>query len=499
MELLPPAPGPPQSLIRSKKLETFDWDEVYVLNPRIRLYPDDGRIIGVEVEEGDKVEYSFQHWLAEPQKAVVAALLDGRRTLRELGRVVQYLLGAGAGDAEKTIAGFVKIMPLIRAKDAPAGTRLRKYNPADFIAAAKRRLPVPRRRMRIPLSILWIPTMDCPVRCGYCYMNRRYLPANARLSHERNLRLVEEIIALDVPWLSIAGGDLFMHEHIFEYLEMFYRADVMPPFYVSTKVPLTGGQIKRLAAMGMRGIQYSVDGPNAKICDFLVGTPGWFDRSVQTIRGLVEAGIRVKVHAILTGYNHQYAEETIIFLHSLGVKEIKLDNYSRSTFHHSESMWVPRTAAEELEKKLDGLRARCPGTEIHYRIFSDPLDQPEEEKKRAWPDRSACTAYVSNVTILPDGECFGCEQLLQDDYLSMGNVREQTIRELWDSPRVRELIYPPREYFRGTPCFDCGEFEQCVYERGYCFRFSYAAFRSVYTHPPACPKAPKGLRVTGCV
>ncbi len=471
----------------------LDQDEIYVLDPDCRLYPDDGRVAVV-----DRKKEGHEHRFVSAQSAVVAALLDGKRTIRELIRTVQYLAGMDEKTAGEAVAGLARVLPLVKIKDVAPGTRLRQYRPEDFIAAGGRPPPANPHRLRQPLSVLWMPTLECPVRCIYCYLNKRHVPKEAMLSHERNLRLLREFIDLDVPWLSISGGDLFMHEHIFEYLEILNGAGLLPE-NLPTKVPLTKEKIRRLTEIGIKKIQYSIDGANAETCDFLVQTPGWFDRSVQTIRALAEAGILVRTHVILNGHNADSAEETILFLYSLGSREIAVENYGRSVFRHSESLWVPKPAADKLQAIMADLRTRCPGAELSYKTDVDFGEMTAEEKKKSWPPKSLCTAYTMGMTILADGECIACEQILQDDYLSMGNVRDKTILEVWNSPRVRELARPPRDRFKGTACFDCEEFEECVHGRGYCFRFSYAAYGSIYAPSPNCPRAPKGFKLCGCI
>ncbi len=473
----------------------FDWNEIYVLNPDHHLYLDDDRALIVNRKEPRERRY----WYVDTRQAFVGAFLDGTKTFKDLIPLIAYVADLSAEDAEKMIADFMKItvFPLVKFKDLPAGARLRKNKPADFVKGGNKQV-TNRIRTSFPLSLMWMPTLECATRCIYCYMHKRKVPREAMLSDERNRRLIREIIDLDVPWLTVGGGDLFMHEHVFDYLELLTAADIFPE-PLSTKVPLTREQIRRLVEIGVKAIQYSIDGPNAEVCDFLMRTPGWFDRSVETIRNLAAAGIKVTTHTILTSYNADLAAETVRFMYSLGARTIRVDNYSRSTYHHSESFWTPRAAAEKLEGELGELRGSFPDAEINYKTDTDYLETSEEAKKKSWPPKSICTAYTMGMTILPDGECIACEQVLQDEYNSMGSVRDKTIREVWDSPRARELAHPPRELFKGTVCFDCEDFDPCHYQKGYCFRLAYTAYGSIYAPPPNCPRAPRGLKISGCV
>ncbi len=473
-----------------RKSGYFDWNDVCVLHPDFGLYPDAGRAFLADLKEPEACRYA----VVDTRRAIVIALLDGKRTLRQVAEVLGYLCDLDAGTAAKAIENFMLTgnVPLIRTRDLPPGTKIREYNPAEFVSAGDRFS----RKIRLsrPLGILWMPTLDCAVRCLYCYLQRQAMPRHALLPDRRNRELIRELLELKLLTLTVGGGDLFMHENIFDYLELLVSGGIVPR-PISTKVPLNREQIHRLVEMGVKEVQYSIDGPNAEICDFLVRTPGWFERSVRTIRLMVEAGLRVIIHAILTGYNAGTAEETALFFHSLGVQVIKFSFYTRSIIHHRESLWARKTEVEKLKNGLDDLRSRCPGTEFLYRHEPEFSEMTAEEKQANFASRSRCSAYIMAMAIMPDGNCFGCEQTPQDDFYSMGNVRDKSILEVWNSKKAEELAFPPRELFKGTVCFDCPDFDRCHEERGYCFRMSYQVYGTIYAPAPNCPRAPKGLRL----
>ncbi len=477
-------------------MKDFRWEDVFAVNPDYSLRPDAGRAVIIDRLDPN----ACAHSLVDTKTAIVFALLDGKRTLKEVADSLEYLCDLDAAAAALTVTNFFRLRRqfLIRTSDLPPEKRIHRYDPAEFIAAGDDYST--HSRLQRPLTLLWMPTLECATRCLYCYMEKRPLPKAMLLTDERNRELIREIIALNLVSLTISGGDIFMHENIFAYLELLIRGGVVPE-RISTKVPLGKEQIRRLVTLGIKDIQYSIDGPNAEICDFLVQTPGWFERSVETIRMLVEAGFNVNIHVILTGYNVEFAADTARFFHSLGVRSVKFSNYGRSTFHHSEGFWVAKKPADAFLAGLNELRKQCPGTELSYKIDPDYCEDnsPPEKKKARWENRARCSAYTSSMVILPDGNCIGCEQALHDEFYSMGNLRDKNLLEVWNSKQADELAYPPRELFKGTVCFDCEDFDRCHNGPGYCFRLAYAVFGTIYAPPPECPRAPKGQRVSGCV
>ncbi len=482
-----------EATVREQGKNDFDWSDVFGLHPDYRLRPDVGRAVLVNVREANACKFK----VIDTRRALVIALMDGKRTLRTVAEMLAYLGNLDAGSAERAISNFMLAseVPLVRVRDLPAGTRIPESDPAEIIAAGD---SFSRRgRLGKPIAVLWIPSLDCVCRCRYCYMNRRPVARDALLSDERIRELIREFIDLKLVSLS-TGGEFFALEKSFDYLELLAGGGLIP-YPLSTKVPLRREQIRRLVEIGVKVIQYSIDGPNAEICDFLVRTPGWFTRSVESVRMMVEAGLHVIIHVILTGYSARYAEETARFFRSLGVPLIRFSGYNRSIYHHSESLWLPRADSERLKQGLKKLQDECPQAELVYFPETDYSEMDAEAKARNFANRSRCSAYTFALTIMPDGSCLGCEQMPQDEEFTLGNVRDRTILEVWNSKRAEELAYPARELFRGTVCFDCPDFDECHEERGYCFRMAYQAYGTIYAPSPNCPRAPKGLKITGCV
>jgi len=468
----------------------YDWDEVLVLDPDWSIRPDDNRAVQTNRDPG-----TFSRGLITTERAILTALLDGKRTLADLAVAVSYLFDLPPAQARHTVQRFAKdtVIHLVRLRDVPEGRTIPVYDPARFASAGAKFST--HRRLKSPIIITWMPTLQCGTNCLYCYMNRRPIPANGMLPDKRVRQLLEEVIGLQIPTMSVVGGDPFAHPHILDYLDMLLRAGIR--VQISTKMPLTGAQVMCLADIGVKEIQFSIDGPNAEICDFLVQTPGWFNRAIKTIRRLIDAGISVSTNTILTSFNVRYAIETAAMLCDLGAYRSKLTNYTRSLAHHSESFWVPDDQARRVLEQMDDLRKTYPGRELLYAIDKDYSEMSPEERQKRWPPPPSCTAYVDNLVICPDGSCIPTEQIPQWEQYIVGNVRDATIQEVWDSPRMHRMYHPPRELFKGTVCYPCDDFDGCHYQRGWCFRDALMAYGTIYAPSPNCPKAPRGLKLMG--
>jgi len=485
--------------VNEKDLQDFRWDEIWVLNPESMIRPDRGRAYLATRDTAGDMKRCFVH----TELAIITALLNGKRTLAEVVDIIKYVFELNEEDAEKTMVNFMKSvrgwgLPLVRASDLPKNSKIKQYNPNDFACVGSRwNENKEEPKLKSPSIVTLTPTYKCATNCIYCYSAKRPVSKEAMLSFARIQELIDEMKEIGVYKVWLTGGDPMMHPRILDILELLTNAGIA--FDLPTKVPMNKQQINRLASMGLKDLQFSIDGPNAEICDFMMQTPGWFERAVETIKMLIEAGIGVRTNTILTSYNIKYAEETMRFLNSLDVYRAKLTLYSRSIYHHSESFWAPKEEAEKLLENIDHLQSTCPGTEIIYNYDKDWNDYTQEEKEEKWKPTGACTAFTETLHITPDGICIPTEEMLQSEHYVLGNVTNNTIQEVWDSERFDRVRRPSRELFKRTACYTCSEYDVCHYQLGYCFRDAYKAYGTPFAPPPACPKAPKGLKLAGCV
>ena len=112
-----------------------------------------------------------------------------------------------------------------------------------------------------------------------------------------------------------------------------------------------------------------------------------------------------------------------------------------------------------------------------------------EKREQIWEDRAACTAGRDIMTICADGRVVACEQMpeREEDYL--GDLRVQSIREVWDGEVLdKYLLHPPREKLKDTPCFDCEEYDICQTLKGVCVRNACIHYGTRWYPVPECPR-----------
>ena len=85
-------------------------------------------------------------------------------------------------------------------------------------------------------------------------------------------------------------------------------------------------------------------------------------------------------------------------------------------------------------------------------------------------DGSYCSALNNHMFILPDGKVTICEQLYWNPHFIIGNIKEQTISEIWNSKRALYLANLDRSTIRdNSNCKCCDLFDKCFSARNRCW------------------------------
>ena len=109
---------------------------------------------------------------------------------------------------------------------------------------------------------------------------------------------------------------------------------------------------------------------------------------------------------------------------------------------------------------------------------------PAMDRETSWKLRKGCGGGWLSLAISSDGRAFLCEQMRLIDEFVVGDLRRQSIMDVWNSPALLDFIFPPRSKFEETICYECDEFEKCMWEQGRCYRDAYFSYGTVYDSPP---------------
>lgn len=491
-------------------------DDCYVLNPYFRMRNDHyfTRLYGWE---------GMGDYHLHPTTAVIVALCNGKRTVGEIAKLVRPFVPDGLGDraedaalknVKSIIEFYIKSAKEQKGEAANSHSELPseaalvplslmtqftrghapQYDPLSFLPE---RAPAvtfdDELRDKAPSRVNWHLTSACATDCKYCYLTRRTIPPAQMMSRAKMVAVVKELSEFGVFEIMPSGGDVLLYPYLLDFLEN-VRSHRFLPMRLSTKAYLSKTLAKRLAEYSdmIFCLQFSLDSVVEEEADYLTGTPGFYQRAMESIHNALDAGLQVSAKAVITPYNILSIPRLYRTLKSLGLQKVLLALYSRSGYHHTDDLFNHQESYEWLKKEILTLESEYPNDLIN--LQNAPLGTEalsEEKKEESWAQRARCSAGRSSLMICADGKIIPCEQLPENEEMFVGDLTAQSLEAVWNGKRLAEMTYaPPREKFVGTPCWSCEEFETgCLSKMGYCVRDEYVYYQKYFKTPSRCPKS----------
>lgn len=324
--------------------------------------------------------------------------------------------------------------------------------------------------------IQWHLTERCNLSCKHCYQE-------GGRAEELSLAEIRDVLGeihgmFDAwsdtynitlaPSFNVTGGEPFLRPDLFEILAEI-RKGHCKTFLLTNGVLVDRERARLLAELGIAGVQVSIEGCE-EVHDALRG-PGAFSRAADGIEHLLDAGLQVAVNVTLSKLNAKSMNKVVLFASHLGVQRV---GFSRLVpAGRGLSLVSDMLSADETRDIYQTLFALDIGNlDI---VTGDPiaaqLRSPQGERKRGKDSTDpcgGCAAGISGITIEADGTIVPCRRMP----LPLGNVRTDSLREIWALSPVLEAL---REKSRYTgKCGTCRRWDSC---RG-CRAIAYAHSRA---------------------
>jgi radical SAM protein with 4Fe4S-binding SPASM domain len=448
-----------------------------------------------EIESGLNAFVRFLH----PRHAILLAMFDGRRKTEDVLRDWAYVSGLpGREAARQELAALVRSwgdMPCLLPREILAGREIPTYDPASFVVPADR-VDLHPGRCNQPIDFLHVVTFDCVVDCAYCY-SRPAGVTRELLPFERLAELLGEASRLGVKTVVLSGGDPLCHPRRWDLIELYVSNGITPK--VSTKVPLTDRGARRLRDAGLESIQVSVDAMDESFHDSLMSRPGHHRKLLASLDHIRGAGLKLRTNTVVTSRNYPDVLRLIPYLAERyeNLVKIEVSPYGRSLYRHEDGLFLSEAQQAELREQVAVCQARYPCIRIHASEAGGRSGdrRSHDEKLADYRNRAVCSAGRWGFVLLPDGQVTVCEELYYHPAFLVGDLRRQSIMEMWDSPELGKLRRPEQSQSLG-PCTTCPIFAECHGEKGRCYKRALQGYG--IDHPdwpdPTCPYAPPPRR-----
>jgi len=272
-------------------------------------------------------------------------------------------------------------------------------------------------------------TSKCNLNCRFCY-NRS--GETDRVAHDLNsdeiIDVAKQVADLNAMHVVLTGGEVFcVTEELFTVLEIF-RDRAIDSFILTNGWACSEAVFRRLCEFNISGIQVSIDGPCAAIHDNARGRSGSWARAVSALYLSKECGFYTIAACVILPetFAPEYVSDYIDMCYYLGADEAIL----------TEVMMMGR--AVRNASSLAYSREMLDTVKVLRELHREKLAEYGNRMFIGWAQVPAIAMTMTTMrppngfVIQPDGNI----QLNCLVPVSLGNVRERRLAELWET-RIR--------------------------------------------------------------
>lgn len=269
------------------------------------------------------------------------------------------------------------------------------------------------------MSVHWELTYRCNERCTHCYLD--VLPPGAsvpgELTTEECYRVLDELANLGALYLTFSGGEIFVRRDFFEIAEYARKKSFLLRLFTNG-ILIKPEVADRIATLHPYAVEISVYSARAEIHDAITRLSRSHELSLRAVRLLCERGIRTIVKTPLMRENVREFDE------------LKLQAEKLGAFFRYDVTVTPKDLGG-----LDPLKHRLSDEDLLW-IFRKTIDPEHWIHREVTPEFKTCGIATHSLELDPYGNAFPCVQVR----MSGGNVRQQSVREIWENAPMWKLL-----------------------------------------------------------
>ncbi len=305
--------------------------------------------------------------------------------------------------------------------------------------------------LRSPICLTWELTYACNLACVHCLSSSgRRDPRE--LSTEEAFRVIDELVAMQVFYINIGGGEPMLRKDFFPIIE-YAIANRVGVKFSTNGTYIDREAATRLAAMDYLDLQISIDGTTPEVNDPVRG-PGTFDAALAALGHLQAAGMQdMKISVVITRHNvHQldaFNDLADGYGAQLRLTRMRPSGRGADSWHE-----LHPTAADQrilFEWLLDHPAVLTGDSFFHLNALSTPSGPQLSGLNMCGAGRVVCL-------IDPIGDVFACPFVI-DDQFRAGSVRDAGgFEAVWKHSACFESLRAPQS---PGACGSCGSYDAC--------------------------------------
>ena len=347
-------------------------------------------------------------------------------------------------------------------------------------------------------------THECPLNCIICSSDAGKNPKIKEILEYEDIKKVIEdgINVYKIKTITLSGGEPLIHKNIMKIVHYIGERNLNLILYTSgvvydnerNMISITRNFAKKLKKKNENLILiFDIQGHNSNLVDLITNTKGSFFLIVDSIKNCLNEGIKCEAHFVPNKINYNYIFETADFLEKLGVTKLHFLRYfpqgrgaeNPEIFLTNEEFYLLQFKLKKLKKSKRGKLDIRLGHPINFQFIIDPKVKNLNHHCRGGKDAPL---------IYPNGELHMCPAWKNFRELSPGNIKENSLKDLWEHNYFREFRYFIEKGYKNIEglCRTCEYLNIC---RGKCVAQRILKSKKLFPFPvcmykyedPNCP------------
>ena len=287
-------------------------------------------------------------------------------------------------------------------------------------------------------------TSKCNLKCSYCYVvdpkySRQQLRANYTFAEL--VPIVDEFYALGTRLVFLLGGEPMIHKEFGKIIEYLHKKGIV------THV-LTNGMFihKHLEALGKYADQICVSLDGVGLANDVMRGHGVYAKAIGNIKLALAAGIKVRIHSVLTRHNLENFEDLAKVAKDLGIPitisppnlHVKNGNYNGNNLE--DGIQITDDEYRAFWKRYRELKQQGYPIGNTYKAIDLAINWPvgyhevirENTKLPAGHKTLRCVESELYVGLSADGTLYKC---MAEGVFKGPNIRKLGVREAWKQRR----------------------------------------------------------------
>jgi len=281
----------------------------------------------------------------------------------------------------------------------------------------------------------------CNIKCRYCAYWRlpKYVTEMTIEEWKRGLVSIKDFVGKFS--INFSGGEGFLKPGFLDLIAWCTEKGI-PAGLTTNGTALTQKNAEKLVAARPMNLNISIDSAKAEVNDYQRGYKGLLEKVTKGIKYVVAererqgASFPIIIKPAVTSLNFRDLPELLEWTKAIGATCLYPQPLSKWTPETYDELWIKEKDLPELDAMVQRL--------IDLKRAGEPIMTPEPvlrlmsdhfRDKKAPPDSMPCRVGLRNCFILANGDVYMCQR----GFPSVGNLKTQTLREIWYSDKAKEV------------------------------------------------------------